>query len=265
MVLQISSEDLYCSGYGACHECAMQGKIVFLLRRKESLAMENREGEVGYVQNIGPAAKSPRLYRLVDMRRIGIAAHCQRQCLERIPEIINRNAAPLLVTPPMVDPLALLQSTLVAAGVWNKLTVMYFGPQFNAVGAVQNLKNPGTFDLVPTNNPSFTPNRGFTGDGATTSLVGATFTAMAAAGLFSVNDMSAGIFSLNSAQAASIAIGGTDTASQPFGFQSADSSRSAGMRSGTTTTDLIPAANSGVCHWHGRARMRVAIQRTSTA
>lgn len=145
------------------------------------------------------------------------------------------------------QPLQQFLNRLQTSGAWSKLIVFRLYAQPTAAAGVQNIKSPGTFDTVATNSPTFTPNRGFTGDGVSAHLLGPTFTAMIAAGI-SVNNISAGVFSLNTAQVAAIGISATDTASQAFGFNSSDSARQAGMRVGTTTNDTLPAANSGICH-----------------
>lgn len=140
-----------------------------------------------------------------------------------------------------------LLNTVKSSTVGGKLVGLWVFAQETQESALRNQLNPGTFDLVATNGPTFAVNRGFTGDGVSMHLLGPAFTLLAQAG-FSVNNMSSGVFSISEDRSASLAIAGTDTAFQPFGFLAADTSRSAGMRAGTTTTDLLPAANRGIGH-----------------
>lgn len=143
------------------------------------------------------------------------------------------------------DPLLQLLNTLKASTVWSKLTGFYVFAQPTAAAAVQNLKSPGTLDLVATNSPTFSTNVGFSGDGVSAHLLGPAFSSITG---YTTNSHSAGVFSLNTQKTSSIGIMATDTSSQAFGMASADTSRQALTRSASTTSDALPAANSGICH-----------------
>lgn len=53
---------------------------------------------------------------------------------------------------------------LKTAGIWTKIDVLYLYAAADAQAALVNWKNPGTYDGTATNAPSFTTDRGFTGN-----------------------------------------------------------------------------------------------------
>lgn len=60
--------------------------------------------------------------------------------------------------------------SLRAAGVWDKLDILYLLAAHDEQAARQNWKNPGTFTLTAVNAPTFTADQGTAGDGATSYL-----------------------------------------------------------------------------------------------
>lgn len=174
--------------------------------------------------------------RLVLPKRLSLQSH-----LSLTPEAGGGASGPAAIVAQMFQ-------TLQAAPVWGKMTAFWFAAQPTVALALQNSKNPGTFDMAVSGvQPAFTPYQGWTSDGVTESLLGPTFTALAAGGM-TLNNVSSGVFSLSTTQTAAIGLAASNAASIPYGFQSSDSSRNAGIRSASTTTDLLPAANSGICH-----------------
>lgn len=64
-----------------------------------------------------------------------------------------------------------LVAALVAAGVWTKMGNLWVLAAHDAQAARTNWILPGTGDLSEVNSPTFTADRGYTGDGATSYLV----------------------------------------------------------------------------------------------
>ncbi len=75
---------------------------------------------------------------------------------------------------------------LVAGGVWTKLDALYLLAAANAPTALTNLRS-SSFSATATNNPTFTANQGYAGDGAT-SLVDTNFNPTTASAPFYVQD-----------------------------------------------------------------------------
>lgn len=65
---------------------------------------------------------------------------------------------------------------LKAGGVWDLLDILYFTAAADSQAARINWKTPGSFTLSPSNSPAFAADRGYTGDGATSSLVAGVLT-----------------------------------------------------------------------------------------
>jgi hypothetical protein len=59
---------------------------------------------------------------------------------------------------------------LKAAGLWTLIDALYLTAAHDSQAALLNWKNPGTWTLAPTNSPTFTVDRGYQGDGATSYL-----------------------------------------------------------------------------------------------
>jgi hypothetical protein len=85
--------------------------------------------------------------------------------------------------------------------IWSKLDCLYIFAAADSQAALINWKNPGTFNAALVNAPSFTADRGFTGNG-TTSYVNSTFTPSTAGGLYTQNSSHVSARSLTSAAAA---------------------------------------------------------------
>lgn len=59
---------------------------------------------------------------------------------------------------------------LIVAGIWSRLDLLYVLAAHSSQAALLNWKNPGTFTAIEVNSPTFTVDRGYTGDGATSRL-----------------------------------------------------------------------------------------------
>lgn len=101
-----------------------------------------------------------------------------------------------ITTPPTTTRKGLYNTyilSLMSAGVWTLLDVDYFLAAADNQAARLNIKNPATFTASPINSPSFTVDRGYTGDGAT-SYLNTGFTPSTAGGNASLNSMGIGIW-----------------------------------------------------------------------
>jgi hypothetical protein len=105
--------------------------------------------------------------------------------------------------------------SLKTAGIWTLLDCLYFMAAADAQAALINWKNPGTFNLIAVNSPTFTADRGFTGDGATSRLR-TQFTPSANGANFTLNDASLWVFSLTAAANAANAIGNSSVSPRSF-------------------------------------------------
>jgi hypothetical protein len=91
---------------------------------------------------------------------------------------VNYNAASLaffaaFTTPPSAARKTLINNCVVAlinAGIWSQLDILYMLAAADSQAATINWKNPGTFNLVAVNSPTFSADRGFTSDGSTSRL-----------------------------------------------------------------------------------------------
>lgn len=78
-----------------------------------------------------------------------------------------------MTTPPTTARKAQINTLILAlkaAGVWSLLDVFYVLAAADSQAARLNWKTPGTFDAVAVSSPSFTADRGYTGDGSTSRL-----------------------------------------------------------------------------------------------
>jgi hypothetical protein len=78
-----------------------------------------------------------------------------------------------MTTPPTTGRKTLINDLIVslkASGVWASLDLLYITAAADSQAGRLNWKNPGSFTLSPSNSPAFVADRGFTGDGATSSL-----------------------------------------------------------------------------------------------
>jgi len=84
-----------------------------------------------------------------------------------------------MTTPPS-DARKALYSALITSlkdtGVWQRLDVLYLFAAADAQAALINIKAPGFFDATAVNSPTFTADRGFAGDGATSYISTGVFT-----------------------------------------------------------------------------------------
>jgi hypothetical protein len=84
-------------------------------------------------------------------------------------------------------------SALIAADVWSRLDAFYMLAAHASAAALINWKAPGAFNLTPVNSPTFTTDRGFTGDGST-SYLNTNFNPVAAAGNYAQNSNHAAVW-----------------------------------------------------------------------
>src|SRR5262245_34013854 len=86
------------------------------------------------------------------------------------------------------------------AGVWTKLDVLYLFAAADSQAALINWKNPGTNNGTANGSPTFTADRGYTGN-ASTSYIDTTYNPFSSGGQFAAND--ATMFAWNLASSAS--------------------------------------------------------------
>lgn len=78
-----------------------------------------------------------------------------------------------MTTPPSAARQAAITSlvtTLQSGGVWDKLDLLYIPAAADAQAAALNWKSPGNFTASPLNSPTFTADRGWTGNGTTQAI-----------------------------------------------------------------------------------------------
>jgi hypothetical protein len=78
-----------------------------------------------------------------------------------------------MTTPPTTARKILINNTigaLLSAGIWNQLDVLYVLAAADNQAARLNWINPSTFMALPVNAPTFTTDRGYTGDGSSSRL-----------------------------------------------------------------------------------------------
>lgn len=102
-------------------------------------------------------------------------------------------------------------STLVGAGIWAKIDAIYFLASHDSAAALINAKAPGTFNCVATNAPTFTVDRGYQGDGAT-SYLNSQFTPSTAPSPNFVQDSGhISLYSRTAGQSANVDMGNNNT------------------------------------------------------
>lgn len=85
---------------------------------------------------------------------------------------------------------------LQASGVWNQQDAVYFMAAHDAQAARLNWKNPSLFAMTAVNSPTFTRDRGYQGDGAT-SYLNTNLSSTTAGINFSQNNASFSFFTVN--------------------------------------------------------------------
>src|SRR5262245_4534966 len=118
-------------------------------------------------------------------------------------ETETNTLAAAFTTPPTATRKALINACIKAlkdAGVWSKLDAFYIFAAADSQAALINWKNPGTFNATATSSPTFTADRGYTGN-ASTSYIDTTYNPFSSGGQFAAND--ATMFAWNLASSAS--------------------------------------------------------------
>lgn len=108
----------------------------------------------------------------------------------------TRALANAMTTPPSAARFALINQTIRAlfgAGLWSKLDVLYMLAAHDEQAGRLNWKAPGTFTLTANNSPTFTVDRGFAGDGATSDL-SSTYNASTFGGRFTLDSAVLGAY-----------------------------------------------------------------------
>ncbi|MCK1501485.1 hypothetical protein [Bradyrhizobium sp. 188] len=142
-------------------------------------------------------------------------------------------------TPPVAARKTLINACVVSlktAGVWSTLDALWVMAAADSQAARINWKNPATFTLSPVNSPTFTADRGYQGDGAT-SYLNTGFTPSTAGGSFSLNSAHLGVWSrtdLNSA-AADMGAGAAGATSSMFVRNSGNLAGRSNDNSGSAT------------------------------
>lgn len=130
-------------------------------------------------------------------------------------------------------------------GVWSLLDTLYILAAADATAALINVRNPGVFDLTAVNSPTFTVDRGYTGDGVT-SYLDSNFSPSTAGGQFSQNSAHFSARSLTHPGSAGRLIGDAGGSSAyaiipVFGstmFSRVGGSGDAGFNSGSNTSSI---------------------------
>lgn len=104
-----------------------------------------------------------------------------------------------------------LISGLKSDGVWAKLDCLYLLGAHDAQAARLNAKNPGTFTASAVNSPTFTVDRGYAGDGATSYLDTGFNPATAPTPQYALNSASFGVWSRADVMDTGIDIGNTSS------------------------------------------------------
>lgn len=112
---------------------------------------------------------------------------------------VNRLAAAMGASQPTTARLRLIDQTirdLIDAGVWAKLDLLYVLGAETSVAALLNWKNPGTNTLTAANSPTFTIDRGYTGNSASSAHLDSGV-AMTALTHYQLNDAHVSFWQLN--------------------------------------------------------------------
>jgi hypothetical protein len=128
--------------------------------------------------------------------------------------------------------------TLKAAGAWSALDCLYVLAAADSQAARINWKNPGTATLSIQGSPTFTTDRGFTGDGVSGFLQGPTWATISQ---YAINSNSLFDWVLNDIVSGTAEIG-VDLASQPTLVNAQSTAGNAMVRSsnGTSVTVVVP-------------------------
>ncbi|MVO95073.1 hypothetical protein [Rhizobium leguminosarum] len=144
-----------------------------------------------------------------------------------------------LTTPPTTDRASLYNTlilSLKSAGVWSKLDALYIFAAADSQAAGLNLVN-SNFTCTPFSSPTFTPDRGYAGDGST-SYVDTNYDTGDSANIkLQRNSATLGVYANTSTAAADVReCGSRNFAATTFGSTSGMSFRSAATNTDTTVT-----------------------------
>lgn len=143
-------------------------------------------------------------------------------------------------TPPTEARKALINACVVAlknAGVWTTLDALYMMAAADSQAARINWVSPATFTLSPINSPTFTADRGFTGDGVS-SYINTGINLGPAATKAQQNSHAFCVFMQAGADANVTEYGGSD-----ISFASRNLSGNVAIRSAFTTADGVAVTN----------------------
>jgi hypothetical protein len=138
---------------------------------------------------------------------------------------------------------------LKASGVWSLIDALYMTAAHDSQAALLNWKNPGTWTLAATNSPTFTADRGYQGDGATSYLAASSYNPSTAGGNFALNSATLGVW----IQQASSVAGSVDVAASTtsrIGLSGGATGYLARVNDGTSLTSS--PASLAATHWAGR-------------
>lgn len=153
-----------------------------------------------------------------------------------------------MTTPPTLVRKILINSTIVslmASGAWALLDVIYGHAAADSQAGRLNWKNPALFTATTVNGPTFTADRGFTGDGATSYLTTG-FNPATAGGNYTLNTAYMGRWSLTNSATGSRDIG---NANGFIGARSAVASMVSRANNSATQTILVFTDGSGWIDW----------------
>jgi hypothetical protein len=156
-----------------------------------------------------------------------------------------------MTVPPSNTRRALINTAILglkSSGVWDNLDVLYVLAAHDSQAALLNWKSPGNFTAIAVNSPTFTIDKGYTGDGSTSRLR-TQYTPSTNGVKFTQNDASVWAWSLTDGQGASRDIGNASGVQSTFVIRSALDQISIIVNDGTgsaqsnsTATGLIGAS-----------------------
>lgn len=140
--------------------------------------------------------------------------------------------------------------TLRGNGVWNKLDVLYSWAAHTEQAGNLNIKRPGKFTSAPVNSPTWTLDRGYTGNGAGNSVLTTGYTPTAALLNWVQDSAHIGVYSLTDVAEAAAVIG-SSSGTAPTGFLVPRSATDQASIRLNDNTNLALASTSSIGHFVG--------------
>lgn len=136
--------------------------------------------------------------------------------------------------------------SLQSSGVWSSTDVLYVLAAHSSQAASLNWKNPATFTLATLNSPTFTTDRGYTGDGVSSGLTGGP-NLSSFGGLYALDNASFGVWCGTDATEN---VGDWGATNNNIRSHAGATTMSTRANDGTSTTSTIsPATAVGLSAW----------------